>query len=343
MRAVRIHRFGGPEVLQLDELAAPSPKEGEVLVQVAAAGINPVDYKIREGGFPKITAKDLPITLGRDICGTVQQKSGTGPSEEVIALLGWELGGYADFVAVPKSLCVREPRNLSAADAASIPLAAMTAWQGLFDCGQLQTGQKVLIHAGSGGVGHFAVQLAASRGAHVTSTASRDNLDFVRQLGAEVVIDYTSQRFEELVSDCDVVLDLLGGDTRKRSWGVLRRGGILVSTLGQPDESEAAKHGVRANGYMTQPNASQLADIVGLIEQHKVRPVVTKTFGLDRGRCGASFSRDAAPSGQGGFCGWLMLPNAAPSLTSRLRRRRREPNAPAGCRRIPRQRRQLRV
>jgi NADPH:quinone reductase-like Zn-dependent oxidoreductase len=266
-------------------------------VQIAAAGINPVDYKIREGSLPRITQKDLPITLGRDICGTVQG-SGAGPAEEVIALLSWELGGYAEFAALPKSLCVRKPRNLGAADAASIPLAAMTAWQGLFDYGQLQAGQKVLIHAGSGGVGHFAVQLAAARGAHVLSTASRDNLDFVRQLGAELVIDYTSQRFEELVSDCDMVLDLLGGDTRKRSWDVLRRGGILVSTLGQPDEAEAAKHGVRAKGYMTQPDAAQLADIVGLVEQQKVRPMVTKTFGLDEAAAAHRFLETQHPRGK---------------------------------------------
>lgn len=283
--------------MQLEDVAVPTPKEGEVIVQVAAAGVNPVDYKIRAGGYPRVTETDLPIILGRDICGTIQ-KSGAGPSEEVLALLGWELGGYADFVALPKSFCVRKPRSLTAIDAASIPLAAMTAWQGLFEYGQLQAGQKVLIHAGSGGVGHFAVQFAAVRGAHVTSTASRDNLDFVRQLGAEAAIDYTSQRFEDLVSDCDMVFDLVGGDTRKRSWGVLRRGGILVSTLGQPDEAEAARLGVRAKGYTAQPNASQLAEIVGLVEQGKVRPVVTKTFGLDEAGAAQRFLEKEHPRGK---------------------------------------------
>ena len=156
----------------------------------------------------------------------------------------------------------------------------------------------MLIHAGAGGVGHFAVQFAASRGARVTSTASRDNFDFVRKLGAEVVIDYTSQRFEELVSDCDMVFDLIGGDTRKRSWGVLRRGGILVSTLGQPDEAEAAKRGVRAKGYTAQPNASQLADIVGLIEQQKVRPVVTKSFALEDAAAAHRFLEKQHPRGK---------------------------------------------
>lgn len=296
MKAVRIHRFGDPDVLQFEEIAKPSPKEGELLVQVSGAGTNPVDYKIRAGKFPRITAKDLPITLGRDICGTVQ-KAGAEP-DEVIALLNWDLGGYAQFAALPRTLCVPKPRNMSAVDAAAIPLAAMTAWQGLFEYGQLQAGQKVLVHAGSGGVGHFAVQFAASRGARVTSTASHDNLEFVRQLGAEVVIDYASQRFEQLASGFDVVLDLLGGETRARSWGVLRRGGILVSTLGQPDEAEAAKHGVRATGYTTQPNASQLSEIVSLIEQQKVRAVVTKTFGLEEAAAAHRYLEKEHPRGK---------------------------------------------
>jgi NADPH:quinone reductase-like Zn-dependent oxidoreductase len=297
MKAVRIHRFGGPDVLQFEEIAVPSPKAGEVLVQVSGAGINPVDYKIRAGGNPRVTASDLPITLGRDICGTVQ-KSGAGPADEVIALLDWGLGGYAQFAALPRALCVPKPRNMSAVDAAAIPLAGMTAWQGLFEHGQLSSGQKVLIHAGSGGVGHFAVQFAASRGARVTSTASHDNLEFVRQLGAEVVIDYTSQRFEQLTSGFDLVLDLLGGETRERSWGVLRRGGILVSTLGQPDEGEAAKRGVRAKGYTTQPNASQLAEIVSRIEQQKVHAVVTKTFGLDEAAAAHRYLEKEHPRGK---------------------------------------------
>lgn len=296
MKAVRIHRFGDPDVLQFEEIAVPSPKEGEVLVQVSGAGTNPVDYKIRAGKFPRITAKELPITLGRDICGTVQ-KSGADP-DEVIALLNWDLGGYAQFAALPRTLCVPKPRNMTAVDAAAIPLAAMTAWQGLFEYGQLQAGQKVLVHAGSGGVGHFAVQFAASRGARVTSTASHDNLEFVRELGADVVIDYASQRFEQLTSGFDVVLDLLGGETRARSWGVLRRGGILVSTLGQPDEAEAAKHGVRAKGYMTQPNASQLSEIVGLIEQQKVRAVITKTFGLEEAAAAHRYLEKEHPRGK---------------------------------------------
>ena len=297
MKAVRVHSFGGPEVLQLENLAQPTATEGEVLVRVEAAGVNPVDYKIREGHFPKITQKDLPIILGRDICGAIQGRE-SARSNEVIALLDWSAGGYAEFVAVPKALCVPKPRNLSAVEAGSVPLAAMTAWQGLFEHGQLQRGQRVLIHAGSGGVGHFAVQFAATRGSTVISTASKDNLEFVKSLGAETVIDYASQRFEDIVSDVDMVLDLVGGDTRERSWKVLRPGGILVSSLGQPSEQEAGKYGVRAKGYMTQPNAAQLTEITQLIEEQRVRPVATKTFKLEEAAAAHSYLEKQHPRGK---------------------------------------------
>jgi NADPH:quinone reductase-like Zn-dependent oxidoreductase len=258
--------------------------------------VNPVDYKIRQGSFNKVTQKDLPIILGRDVCGTVQGTS--GQSTEVMALLNWGAGGYAEFVALPEALCVPKPRNLSATEAAAVPLAAMTAWQGLFDHGQLRKGQRVLIHAGSGGVGHFAVQFAATRGSTVISTTSKDNLEFVKGLGAETVIDYQSERFEDLVSDVDLVLDLVGGETRERSWKVLRRGGILVSTVGQPSEAAAAKHGVSAKGYMTEPNGAQLAEIGRLLGDREVRPVVTKTFPLDEAASAQRYLEEQHPRGK---------------------------------------------
>jgi NADPH:quinone reductase-like Zn-dependent oxidoreductase len=276
MRAARIHAFGGPEVLKIDRIDVPSPKADEILVRITAASINPVDYKIRQGHYPRVTQKDLPKTPGRDICGVIE-----GEDTEVMALLDWDLGGYAEYVVLARTLCVPKPKNLSMVEAAAIPLAAMTAWQGLFQYGGLSSGQRVLIHAGSGGVGHFAVQFAAQCGAEVMSTASADNIEFVRHLGATTVIDYKTQRFEDAAADVDVVFDLLGGDTRERSWQVLRKGGILVSTLGQPDPREAATRGVRATGYTTEPNAAQLAEIGSLVEGGKVRPFVSKTFGLD--------------------------------------------------------------
>jgi NADPH:quinone reductase-like Zn-dependent oxidoreductase len=277
MKAIRIHAFGGPEVIKYEDVVIPIPKDGEVLVKVAAAGVNPVDFKIRTGEFPQITQRDLPITLGREVCGSIENEVG---SPEIIALLNWDAGGYADYVALPRSLCVPKPTVLSLDEAAGVPLAALTAWQGLFDQGRLKRGQRVLIHAGAGGVGHFAVQFAAQCGALVFSTASADNLGFLAELGATHVFDYKRQRFEEEAAEIDLVLDLVGGETRDRSWRVLRRGGTLVSTLGQPDQRIAAKHEVQAKGYMTVPKAQQLKEIVELIETRKVRVVLSKAFPL---------------------------------------------------------------
>jgi NADPH:quinone reductase-like Zn-dependent oxidoreductase len=302
MKAIRIHQFGGPEVLRTESLDRPTLKTGEVLVKIRGAGINPVDTKIRDGTFPKIKQDQLPIILGRDICGVIEGSAGDKsewPSgTEVFALLDWSLGGYAEYVAVSSTLLSRKPAKLDAVESASVPLASLTAWQGLFDHGGLTKRQTVLIHAGSGGVGHFAIQFAKVRGARVVTTASANNLDFVSQLGADVVIDYKKQKFEEVAKNIDVVFDLIGGDTRERSWQVLKRGGILVSTLGQPDGRQAAKYGVRTLGYMTQLNPSQLNEIRDLIDTGKVSPTVTKSFSLDNAAEAHTYLEKQHPRGK---------------------------------------------
>ncbi len=283
MKAVRIHAFGGPEVLAVDELAMPVIGDAAVLVKVAAASVNPVDYKIRKGGYPKVPLSALPITLGRDVCGVVAQ-AGAGVrylcGAKVYAALDWDVGGYAEYARVPAAFCALQPALLGAVESAAVPLAGLTAWQGLFDYGGLTAGQRVLVHGGAGGVGHFAIQFAKARGAEVFSTAGTDDLDYVRTLGADVAIDYRTQRFEDLAREVDLVFDLRGGETRERSWQVLRRGGILVSTVGPPDEARAAALGVRAKGYMARPSGTQLLEIQALIDAGKVRPTVSKTFTL---------------------------------------------------------------
>jgi NADPH:quinone reductase-like Zn-dependent oxidoreductase len=302
MKAIRIHQFGGPEVLRAESVDRPTLKTGEVLVKIRGAGINPVDTKIRDGAFPKIKQDQLPIILGRDICGVIDDSAGDKsewPSgTEVFALLSWSLGGYAEYVAVSSALLSRKPATLDAVEGASVPLASLSAWQGLFDHGGLTKGQTVLIHAGSGGVGHFAIQFAKVRGARVVTTASANNLDFVSQLGADAVIDYKKQKFEEVAKDIDVVIDLIGGDTRERSWQVLKRGGILVSTLGQPDGKQAAKYGVRAVGYMTEPNPLQLNEIRDLIDTGKVSPTVTRSFSLDNAAEAHTYLEKQHPRGK---------------------------------------------
>jgi NADPH:quinone reductase-like Zn-dependent oxidoreductase len=289
MKAIRIHRFGGPEVLELDDVPAPQPGDNEVLVRIRAASVNPVDYKIRRGTVPWVTREMLPMTLGRDLSGTVEIR-GFGvdafrEGDAVYALFGGiDRGSYAQYVVVKPNEAAPKPTRLSHIEAAAVPLAALTAWQGLFDHGQVEAGQTVLIHGGSGGVGHFAVQFAKVKGATVFTTVSRQNLDFVRELGADRAIDYQCQRFEEVVRDVDVVLDLVGGETPERSWSVLKPGGILVSALGDPSLEGAARHRARGIGFRAQANGAQLAEIGRLIGEGKIRPVVSATYPLAEAR-----------------------------------------------------------
>ncbi len=289
-QAVRLTHFGGPDVVQVEAIAVPSVQDDAVLVKVAAASVNPVDYKIREGKFVAITADKLPITLGRDLAGTIAAFGGSADAklnvgDSVFAHIGIDRGAQAEYVIVKASELVAAPRSIDLIHAAAVPLAAMTAWQGLFDQGGLKSGQRVLIHGGAGGVGHLAVQFAKAKGATVFTTAGADDLDFVRSLGADTVIDYKAERFENIARDIDLVLDLVGGETQDRSWGVLREGGMLVSTLAAPDQEKAAAHKVRAAPrWMAQPNAAQLREIAELIDAGKVKVEVAETFPLDQVR-----------------------------------------------------------
>ena len=220
MKAVRIHEFGGPEVMHLEDLPTPDPGFGEILVEIHASSVNPVDYKIRNGVY--LGADKLPLTLGRDIAGEVCH-CGPGVTrfrggEAIYAMLPPERGGFAECVSVPTEVCAVKPARLDWIQAAAVPLAALTAWQGLFDHGGLAASQRVLIHGASGGVGHFAVQFAVARGARVIATCRGEDSDFVHHLGAETVVDYRAEDFRQQASDMDLVFDLVGGETRERSW-----------------------------------------------------------------------------------------------------------------------------
>lgn len=282
MKAARIHRFGGPEVIVIEDLPIPEPAPGEVCVRVHATSVNPVDYKIRQGKF--LPADKLPITLGRDVAGTVE-RAGSGVAlregDRVMAMLPFEVGGNAEFAVFPASICAPKPIRLEPESAAALGLAALTAWQGLFDHGGVAAGQRVLIHGAAGGVGHLAVQFARARGAEVFATCSGGDIDFVRGIGAAQAIDYRAERFEDRARDVDVVFDLIGGETQERSWAVLKRGGILVSTVKPPDEQRAAAGGVRGALYMAKPNGEQLAEIGRLTEDGKVVPTVTRVLPLE--------------------------------------------------------------
>lgn len=285
MSAIRMHEFGAENVLRLEQIERPMAGRNEVLVKVMAASVNPVDWKIRKGGYPSVTQDTLPIVPGRDLAGTIAEL-GMGVShfaigDRVFAFLDIEHGGYEEYVAVPATQLAKMPSSLDFEDAAAVPLAALTAWQGLFDHGGLQSGQRVLIHGGAGGVGHFAIQFAKARGAWVATTVSSTDIELAQHLGADQVIDYKSERFEDVVDPVDMVFDLVSGETRSRSFGILKNGGILVSTLGIPDREEAARRNVRVAGYMAKPNADQLDEIGGLIDQGKVKIVVQKIFPLE--------------------------------------------------------------
>lgn len=274
MKAIRIHQFGNPNVLHLEEAERPEPSDGELLIRVFAAGVNPVDSKTRSGKYRRDDTR-FPATLGRDVSGVVEAVGrgvdGFKPGDAVYAFLGANSGGYAEYALAEEQEVSRKPDTLDHTHAAAVPLAAETAWQGLFDHGGLQPGERVLIHGAAGGVGHYAVQFAKARGATVVATGSADDLELLRQLGADVVIDYKSERFEERAGECDLVLDLIGGETQARSWAVLKDGGRMISTLEQPSREEAEKHHARAEVFMAKPKAEQLREIARMIDDHKVK------------------------------------------------------------------------
>jgi NADPH:quinone reductase-like Zn-dependent oxidoreductase len=284
IRKLRIHRFGGQEVLQADEVEPSLPDASQILVAMKAASVNPVDFKIRSGKYPAVKEDRLPYTLGRDVSGIVEK---CGPQattfkvgDEVFGMVGIEGGGYAEKTLLNQNDIACKPGSLDHTHAAAIPLAGQTAWQGLFRYGQLMAGQSVLIHGGSGGVGHFAVQFAKAKGARVLTTVSTGNVEFARSLGADVVIDYKTQRFEDHASDLDMVFDLIDGETRERSWPLLKRGGVLVTTLTDPSQDKAKEYGVRAMRYTVEADGQELAEIADLVTSGKVKPHVAKTYPL---------------------------------------------------------------
>jgi NADPH:quinone reductase-like Zn-dependent oxidoreductase len=285
MKAVRFHEYGGPEVLKYEDAPRPEPAAGEVLVKVHAAAVNPVDWKVRAGHLKGFLNYQLPLIPGWDFSGVVEA-AGPGVTtwkhgDEVYSRPDISRNGaYAEYIAVKATEVARKPKSLDHSKASSIPLAALTAWQALFDAGGLQAGQRVLIHAAAGGVGTFAVQLARWKGAHVIGTASERNHAFLKDLGADETIDYGKVRFEEVVRDVDLVLDTMAGETRDRSWKVIKKGGILVTILGQPSAEDAAKHGVRAAGVFVQPNQAELDQISALVDSGKVKPIIEAVLPL---------------------------------------------------------------
>ncbi|MDJ0633660.1 MAG: NADP-dependent oxidoreductase [Xenococcaceae cyanobacterium MO_188.B29] len=285
MKAVRIHNYGGLDTLVYEDAPRPQPGEGQVLIHVRAAGVNPIDWKIRQGFLKDIFPYEMPLILGTDVAGVVEAV-GAGvtnvqPGQDIYGVVDMTLSGaYAEYALGLNSAIAPKPQSLNYEEAASVPIVAMTAYQALLEVGGLTAGQSVLIHGAAGGVGSFAVQFAKNKGIKAIGTASAANLDFVRNLGAEQVIDYKATQFEEVVSGVDMVLDLIGGDTQERSWDILKPGGILVSTASPPNSETASSKGVRGEMMMVQPKATNLEEITAMFDRGELKTFVDRVLPL---------------------------------------------------------------
>jgi NADPH:quinone reductase-like Zn-dependent oxidoreductase len=285
MKAVQINRYGGPEVLSVNEVPVPQLRPGYVLVKVHAVGINPVDWKIREGYLDEMLNHSLPLTLGWDVAGEIVDVAddvndwNTGDRIYSRPDIGSN-GGQAEYILIRADEVASMPKSLDWEQAAAVPLAALTAWQVLVDTAGIKAGDRVLIHAASGSVGGFAVQLAKIYGAHVTATTSSRNLQYVKSLGADEVIDYTSQNFTDL-RDMDIIFDTLGGEVLANSWQLLRKGGILVSIVDTPDETIAEQLAVKSAFVFVQPNQRQLNKLAQYIDEGKIKIHLDAVLGLE--------------------------------------------------------------
>ena len=302
MQAIRIHNYGGPEVLSLEETPTPTPKAGEALVKIHAASVNPVDWKIREGKMKDFFPTPFPAILGTDFAGVIEavgpDAAGLQVGQAVFGWAGKGGGTYAEYaLAAPQDIAAK-PESLDFAQAASVPAVALTAWQGLFDHGHLEAGQSVLIHGAAGGVGMFAVQLAKWKGATVYATAGTDDLQWVRELGADTVIDYKNERFEDRVKDVDLVLDLIGGETQTRSFAVIRPGGTLIATAQPPAPDAGKDRNIRAEMFSVAHTSAQLKQVADLMDSGEIKTFVGATFPLSETRQAQELSQNGHVRGK---------------------------------------------
>jgi len=303
MKAIRVHARGGPEQLVFENAPEPEARAGDVLVRVFATGITPTELRWDEtyehaDGTPRI-----PSIPGHEVSGVVERVAPDvddfRPGDAVYGLADFPRdGAAAEFVAVRAANLARKPQSIGHTEAASLPLAALTAWQALFEHGGLVAGQSVLIHAGAGGVGSLAVQLARWRGLRIFATASSRDLNFVRSLGADTVIDYHAERFEETARDVDMVFDTVGGETQERSLRMLRKGGVLVSVVSRIPPGVAEQHGVRAVYFIVEGNRAQLEQIASLVDEGDVKPILAQVFPLASARDAFEFGASSHAPGK---------------------------------------------
>ncbi|MBI5543421.1 MAG: NADP-dependent oxidoreductase [Deltaproteobacteria bacterium] len=286
MKAVRIHEFGGPERVQVEDIPTPRLTAGKALVRVHAAAVNPVDWMVRERIYNPEGADRVPLTLGQDFAGVIEQ---IGPHSETSLrerdeVFGEVWGSFAQYALVPVEDLVLKPRSVDFVTAASIPMPAITAWQAIIDTAEAKPGMRFLIHGASGGVGSFAAQFAHWKGAQVLATASQPSFDYLRSIGVTTIIDYEHERFEDKVRDVDVVLDPIGGDVQARSWGVLKQGGMLINLIGELHEAAARKAGVVGVEFGMEYDTEDLDFIAKLVDRGIVKPHVTQVLPLEQAR-----------------------------------------------------------
>src|SRR5882757_2033704 len=283
MKAVVAHEYGAPEVLKFEDVPRPEPNEDEALVRVIASSVNPADPLTLSGKYAKEFGTHLPLIAGYDIAGVVE-KTGANVTKLKVgdAVYGYPTfgGGWADYVTVKESEVAAKPKSLNFVESAAVPMGALTAWQALVDVAKLQPGQTILIHGGSGGVGSFAIQIAKARGARVIATASTANQDLLKQLGADLAVDYTKTKFEDVAKNVDAVLDPVGKETLARSYGVVKKGGIVMSLVASPDPVECKKREIRGAGISAHADADDLTEIAQLVDAGKIKPIVTEILPL---------------------------------------------------------------
>lgn len=302
MKAAIINNYATP--VTVTDIAKPALLDDSVMIEVHASSVNPVDNLIRAGYLSAVLPIQFPYTIGNDVSGVITEigKNVTRFSvgDEVFARPdGMQSGTFAEFVMVKEQDLAKKPANLSHEEAASLPLVALTAWQALVSKANLQAGQKVLIHAGSGGVGSIAIQIAKHLGATVATTTSAENMAMVKALGADTAIDYQTQSFAEIVKDYDVVFDTLGGTTRTQSFSVLKKGGYLISVIAPPDASgQAEQLGVKSEVFFMWPSGEQLAQIGALVEQGVIKAIVDRTYSLDEAQQALDYSQSGRAKGK---------------------------------------------
>lgn len=305
MKAAQISTYGGPEVFEINDIPTPSAESGKIVVEVYSASINPFDYKVRRGYMKDAVPIQFPTTLGGDFAGIVTE-AGDGVSEfkkgdEVYgsaSVFGKGSGSFAQFANASVNNVALKPTTVSLEEAGALPLVGSSAVQALEEHIKLHSGQKILIHGGAGGIGHVAIQLAKAIGAYVITTVSTPDIDIVKQLGADKVIDYKTQKFEEIVKDVDAVFDTVGGETLQKSIGVIKKDGILVSMTGTPDENAAKSAGITAIGQMTNTNSDHLKRLAQLVDEGKINVHIDKVFSLDQIKEAFTYQEEIHPKGK---------------------------------------------